>query len=113
MPPLIVGSGQSQLDESDRMSVYSMNSNPFYGGGAAGAAGGGQNYQQKFLKDQQDKKQLEMKKDEQINEWGFQNEESKKIFEARWKKKNDMKSKGKKLTASEKYEKLMMQNGKR
>lgn len=41
-----------------------------------------------------------------MNDWGFKNEESKKIFEARWKKKQDNKGK-KKLTADEKYQKFM------
>lgn len=43
-----------------------------------------------------------------MKEWGFQNEESMKIFEARMKKKNNMK-KPKQLTAAEKYDKLMAQ----
>lgn len=40
-------------------------------------------------------------------EWGFQNEETKQIFEARLRKQAQMKTKKKKLTAAEKYEKFM------
>lgn len=44
---------------------------------------------------------------EYMNDWNFQNEESKKIFLARMKKKNEGKSKNKKLSAAEKYQKLL------
>ena len=42
-----------------------------------------------------------------MKDWGFQNEESKKIFEARMKKRNNMKGKNKKMTADEKYQKFL------
>ena len=81
-----------------------MRSNPFYPAG--GAASSGQSYIQKAA---EERKTEHDKREEQIAEWGFANEETKKIFEARMLKNAAMKTKKKKLTAAEKYQKLMAQ----
>ena len=49
----------------------------------------------------------QQKREQQVAEWGFQNEETKQIFEARLRKQMQMKTKKKKMTAAEKYEKFM------
>lgn len=67
-----------------------MNSNPFYPSKV-------QSYKQKVG---EEKKKEIIKTKEVIDEWGFQNEETKKMFEARLKRKNQGKKKV--LTAEEK-----------
>jgi len=62
---------------------------------------------QQKIKKQEEKKELERKKQEYMEEWGFQSEESKKIFEARWKKMQAGKAKPKNLTAEEKYKRFL------
>ncbi len=42
-----------------------------------------------------------------VEDWGFQNEESKRIFEARLKKAQYRKNKSKKLTAEQKYQRFL------
>lgn len=48
-----------------------------------------------------------------MSEWGFQNEGTKQIFEARLRKQAQMKTKKKVLTAGEKYEKLLAMKDKK
>ena len=55
----------------------------------------------------EERKVQQDKLEQQVAEWGFQNEETKQIFEARLRKQAQMKTKKKKLTAAEKYEKFM------
>jgi hypothetical protein len=70
-----------------------MRSNPFY-------PSSGQSYIQKV---NEEKKNEHERRLQQIEEWGFQNEETKKIFEARMLRQQQLKTKKKKLTAQEKY----------
>ncbi|CDW74934.1 adenylate cyclase [Stylonychia lemnae] len=99
--PSISNGNQSRFDDqSERQSMYSMNTNPFYPTQA-------QAYRQKVI---EEKKRDFVKQQEVIDEWGFQNEETKKMFEARMKKKNH--GKKKQLTADEKLQKFRAINKK-
>lgn len=86
-------------DDDGQQSVYSMRSNPFY-------PSSGQSYIQKL---NEEKKNDHERRVQQIEEWGFQNEETKKIFEARMLRQQQLKTKKKKLTAQEKYQKIIAQ----
>eukprot|EP00347_Sterkiella_histriomuscorum_P018508 403345246 len=96
MPSISGNQSRFNDDISDGQSVYSMNSNPFYP-----SQPNKQNYLEKMAEER--KKEITKNK-EVIDEWGFQNEETKKMFEARLKQKN--KGKKKQLTADEKLQKF-------
>lgn len=59
----------------------------------------------------EEKKQMNDRKEQLVADWGFQNEETKKLFEARFMKQMQGKMKKKQMTAAEKYEKLMAMKG--
>jgi hypothetical protein len=79
MPSISGNQSRYYDDQSDRQSIYSMNSNPFYPRDQVNSY--------KMRVEEEKKKEI-IKTKEVIDEWGFQNEETKKMFEARLKRKN-------------------------
>lgn len=103
--PSISGAAAGMEDRSDANSSYSMRSNPFYP--SAGQA----LHMHSQMKGSEDRKQIYEKKEQLVADWGFQNEETKKLFEARFMKQMQGKLKKKQMTAAEKYDKLMAMKG--
>lgn len=67
--PSIPGAGAIHDDRSDMQSTYSMRSNPFYPSGGQSAS--------ISAKMSEDRKQIQQNNKDIIQDWGFQNEETK------------------------------------
>ena len=68
------------------------------------------NMQELNRRQRDEKQKLKEQKEQLMEEWGFQNEETKRMFEARFAKRH--KTKKKNLTAEEKYQRFLMIKGK-
>jgi hypothetical protein len=101
---------KSEALEIEQTSIYSKQSknyNPFYHPTQESQMGSTKMSAADLLEKQKhERKMLQEHKEKLIDEWGFQNEETRKMFEARMNNKN--KKKKKVLSAEEKYKRFLM-----
>ena len=99
------------IEQTSIYSQRSKNYNPFYhpqGDTASSRIQGSKMSAADLLQQQnEERRKLKEHKDQLMDEWGFQNEETKRMFEARM---NNAKKKKKKkvLSAEEKYKRFLM-----